>query len=481
MSALKFVIILSALINYISLTFGQDISEDEIKDLPGLNHNISYRHYSGYLAVSENHRLHYWFVESESDPSKDPLVFWFNGGPGCSSIGAGLLKELGPYLVDSHGKSLDANPHAWNKFASVVFIEAPAGVGYSYSTDGNVTTNDDLTASENYEAVKQFLKKFPAFRNHTVFITGESYAGIYIPMLASRIVDGQQDYPLNLKGIAIGNGVLDENMNVDTMIRFAYSHGIIGETYFHKLLDTCCPEGCTDKCQLAFNVAHNLQCVYLVLDTYNFLWTTGLNTYDIFRKCDGNSKLNSERFRVIQESVLADPKRKEKLSEKDELQKKNVQKDDEDEEEGHDIPCLDDRDVNKYLNSPEVRKALNIPEELARWSICRDQTFYTKTRKDMKPYIENIIRGDVRILLFYGDTDMACNFLMGEQFSANLGLKEIGKQDAWRYRRQIAGYKTTYEKGVTFLTILGAGHMAPAWRAAETSYAIKKFIDDQPI
>ncbi|XGW09541.1 hypothetical protein V3C99_011655 [Haemonchus contortus] len=171
----------------------------EIKQLPGVVFELKFKHYSGFFQVSDTHLLHYWVVESQNEPDKDPLIFWFNGGPGCSSL-KGLLKEMGPYLVDIDGKSLRENPYSWNKMASVVYIESPAGVGYSYSTDGNITTNDDQTSCENYEAVKQFFQQtFPQFRYHATYIMGESYAGVYVPTLAERILAGKKDFPINLK------------------------------------------------------------------------------------------------------------------------------------------------------------------------------------------------------------------------------------------------------------------------------------------
>lgn len=42
--------------------------------------------YSGYITASDTKSLHYVFAESESDPANDPVVIWFNGGPGCSSM-----------------------------------------------------------------------------------------------------------------------------------------------------------------------------------------------------------------------------------------------------------------------------------------------------------------------------------------------------------------------------------------------------------
>jgi len=54
------------------------------------------------------------------------------------------------------------------------------------------------TAKENYEAVKQFFKIYPSFRNNYLFISGESYAGVYVPSLCALIVDGQNEYPLKL-------------------------------------------------------------------------------------------------------------------------------------------------------------------------------------------------------------------------------------------------------------------------------------------
>lgn len=57
--------------------------------------------YSGYLNVSSTKALHYVFVESLNDPANDPVVVWFNGGPGCSSL-LGFISENGPFKIDDN-------------------------------------------------------------------------------------------------------------------------------------------------------------------------------------------------------------------------------------------------------------------------------------------------------------------------------------------------------------------------------------------
>lgn len=86
--------------------------------------------YSGYLKVDDNKMLHFIFVESQGNVTGDPVVVWFNGGPGCSSLLA-FMQEHGPWVIGDNSSKLEANPYPWNLNASVIYLESPAGVGFS--------------------------------------------------------------------------------------------------------------------------------------------------------------------------------------------------------------------------------------------------------------------------------------------------------------------------------------------------------------
>uniref|UniRef100_U3KQU6 Carboxypeptidase n=1 Tax=Homo sapiens TaxID=9606 RepID=U3KQU6_HUMAN len=176
--------------------------QDEIQRLPGLAKQPSFRQYSGYLKGSGSKHLHYWFVESQKDPENSPVVLWLNGGPGCSSLD-GLLTEHGPFLVQPDGVTLEYNPYSWNLIANVLYLESPAGVGFSYSDDKFYATNDTEVAQSNFEALQDFFRLFPEYKNNKLFLTGESYAGIYIPTLAVLVM---QDPSMNLQVQGAGCG-----------------------------------------------------------------------------------------------------------------------------------------------------------------------------------------------------------------------------------------------------------------------------------
>lgn len=161
-----------------------DSNPDEIFNLPGAP-NITFRQYSGYLNVdsTNNRNLFYWFVESTNNPASDPLVFWTNGGPGCSGL-LGFLTEHGPFRPTSDGQSLVTNPYSWNQYANIIYIEAPAGVGFSYSDNpaDYFLVNDTRTATDNYAAILAFMVKYPQYNTSDFYVTGESYGGHYVPM-----------------------------------------------------------------------------------------------------------------------------------------------------------------------------------------------------------------------------------------------------------------------------------------------------------
>lgn len=67
----------------------------------------------------------------------------------------------------------------------MLYLESPAKVGYSI---GNGVVNDNTVAEQNLRALLDFFTRFPEYKTKEFYITGESYAGVYIPLLANEII-----------------------------------------------------------------------------------------------------------------------------------------------------------------------------------------------------------------------------------------------------------------------------------------------------
>ncbi|KAL3634733.1 hypothetical protein CASFOL_021787 [Castilleja foliolosa] len=218
------------------------IGADKISKLPG-QPNVNFQQYSGYITVDEKRErsYFYYFVMAETNPTSKPLVLWLNGGPGCSSLGIGAFRENGPFRPTAQQDGiLVRNNYSWNKVANMLYLESPAGVGFSYSTNKSFYNyvNDTMTAKDNFNFLKKWLLKYPEFKKTKFFITGESYAGHFAPQLASLIIHSKPKL-LNLAGVAIGNPSLDINTEWNSVSEYLWSHGLISDSTFDQLTFAC--------------------------------------------------------------------------------------------------------------------------------------------------------------------------------------------------------------------------------------------------
>ncbi|RKP27726.1 Alpha/Beta hydrolase protein [Syncephalis pseudoplumigaleata] len=125
--------------------------------------------------------------------------------------------ENGPYRPRADHQ-LDINPYSWHTYANVLFIDQPAGTGFSYAERGSGVHDIPTAAKAIRIFLGKFFKVFPEYEQSEVYLAGESYAGVYIPYIARELVDASErpgtDFRVNLAGLAFGNGWVDGYMHV---------------------------------------------------------------------------------------------------------------------------------------------------------------------------------------------------------------------------------------------------------------------------
>jgi len=186
------------------------------------------------------------FEQSQNDPANDPLIIWSNGGPGCSSL-LGWLTELGAWVVPDGSDTFQENPWAWNKKANILYFDHPTPVGFSTCTkgSGDCHATDTTDGTDNLGALLNWFKKFPEFKSHDLWLSGESYAGVYMPTLLSTIDTHNNESTttdkINLKGMMIGNGCT--NWTYDTQPatnNMTYWHAIMGQDMYDQINELQC-------------------------------------------------------------------------------------------------------------------------------------------------------------------------------------------------------------------------------------------------
>jgi serine carboxypeptidase-like clade 2 len=426
------------------LTEGPPQEADYLPEgLPGQPTGFKFRQYSGYVTVDAKagRALFYYFAEATRNPSKKPLVLWLNGGPGCSSIGYGAMAELGPFRVNPDGRTLSYNPYAWNQAANVLFLESPAGVGFSYTntTSDYTQTGDKLTAEESYAFLVNWFNRFPEYKSRKFYIAGESYAGYYIPELASKILQHKnlsQASFINFRGIMVGNGVMNSDTDFIGTFQYAWSHALISDQLYEQVTGSCIGSKfdidlCNDLEVLAYNEMGNI------------------DIYSIYAPiCIANS---SELARQEETEIP-----------------------------GYD-PCIDNY-VSTYFNRPDVQKAIhaNVTNITYSWTQCSDVLFWADSASTVLPIYRQLIASGLRILVFSGDTDSRVPVTSTKLSINELKLPIETPWYPWVSGDEVGGYSVIY-KGLTFATVRGAGHEVPEFQPSRALTLFKYFVNEKDL
>ncbi|CBI27154.3 unnamed protein product, partial [Vitis vinifera] len=455
---LIFCLVLQAMTAAASVAGAEELQQekDRVKDLPG-QPAVEFRHYAGYVKLrpQDEKALFYWFFEAQGGVLEKPLVLWLNGGPGCSSIAYGAAQELGPFLVRSNGTKLILNDFSWNKVANILFLEAPVGVGFSYTNKSSdlLKLGDRITAEDSHAFLVQWFKRFPSLKTHDFYITGESYAGHYVPQLAELIYErnkrSSKDFYINLKGFMIGNAVINDETDDMGLIEFAWSHAIISDQIYHGIMKNCDFKS-GNLTNLCIKYVEGFFEAYLDIDVYSIYTPVCLSSSkETYRKLVTAPRLFAQHDLWHQLPS------------------------------GYD-PCTEDY-AEKYFNREDVQKALhaNVTKLPYPYTTCSKVIRRWNDSPDtVLPTIQKLLKAGLRIWVYSGDTDGRVP-VTSTRYSINkMGLRIQQKWRAWFDRKQVAGWVVTYEGGLTLATVRGAGHQVPILAPSQSLALFSHFLSD---
>ena len=457
--------------------------------------NFTFGMYSGYLPVDgTKNKLHYILAESQNDPATDPLVIWFNGGPGCSSM-LGFLQEHGPYVMEDETNYFHYNNYSWNLEANMLYIEMPAGVGYSYCGESKCTFNDNTTGVQNLNAILNFFKLFPEYQQHDLFVSGESYAGVYVPYVVALMDEynqnvtesGKEEFQFNLKGFMVGNGVTNWKYDGDTnYLKIGYWFNLYSQSIENQMKYYGCNYYDIDIMPLDKLDANRTQCMQLRRQFSNL--TSYINVYDLYRRClDPGVANDTEDLYKYYEIDGEIKKYKAKFTHADYtpwLFKKHLQGTP---ELGGSPPppnplgsCTFGLPLLEWTNDKEVRQLLHIPKEVQAWEMCSTSVGY-HMQPEASQFIYERLDGKYRTLFYSGDTDGAVPTHGSQQWMAELGWKTSEERRQYYVDGQVAGFVSELDRNFTFGTVHGCGHMAPQWKRPQTYHLIFNWLKQRPI
>ena len=324
-------------------------------------------------------------------------------------------------------------------------------------------------AKVSYAALSGFFDLYPELKaSKGLFLTGESYAGVYVPKLAQKILEHGQVEQFNLKGIAVGdacmgNDVLCGNNNFGPWFDylFLYGHGQFSIKLWDELLDFCGTGNLKYDNVPPVDDAACADAKARVSEQ-----TGGYYAYSLYDECTYENSFR--RHRQLKSTPLSSH-----LPRNGAVQGAT-----------NDYVCGGGPVQTMWTDSPVVRAALHVQIDANFFSGDNAVGMnYELDEKNLMPFYVHLAQEtDIRAMVYNGDTDPSINSFASQNWTSHLGLAEKEGWRPWTLDgcQQMGGYLTAYEGDFSFVTIRGAGHMVPQYKAPQAMVLISNFIQQKP-
>ena len=192
----------------------------------------------GYIPVRPEASMFYWFYRTTHPDGclNRPIVLWLQGGPGYSGSGIGNFLEFGPL-----NENLEPRNSTWLQVASLLFLDNPVRVGFSYCNDlGTQTTNIEEISDDLMKVLKTFMEEHPDFKESPFYIFGQSYGGKMASALTyylQKAITGGE-IKCNLRGLGIGNGWVSPTDIMLSWPDMAYQMSLLDDIQYGNMKST---------------------------------------------------------------------------------------------------------------------------------------------------------------------------------------------------------------------------------------------------
>lgn len=126
------------------------------------------------------------------------------------------MTENGPIQVQPGTQKLVQNKYAWSNLVDYIWVDQPVGVGFATADSDGYVADEDQVGTDFVGFLDNLVKVFPSLATRPFYLTGESYAGRYIPYIVKALFS-MQNPPVRLSKMAVGDPAFGSNAEFKVM------------------------------------------------------------------------------------------------------------------------------------------------------------------------------------------------------------------------------------------------------------------------